>query len=308
MAKVTIPATHRPVPRRSRSARGGGTGRAAASASRTSSRPTANTASTSRKKITSTWACIRAVRRPRPRWSILVDGVEVVRKDIGGTEFLDLADRDGAGRPQEDPVEKVSSSGPGHGRPARRHADLHRARPVAEQRRDGRQRVRRGRRRHGPGRVSDMPIIQTGDRDRRSVPAAAALAERQPREDLRLPAEDGRRRARPAPKSIARNLGTRAFRRPVTDADVKLLMKFYDLGREEAGGFDAGVTELVTAVLSSPDFLYRAISAPRPRPMSRGCSPTSNWPRACRSSCGARVPTSELIDLAADRQAVRSRR
>ena len=29
---------------------------------------------------------------------------------------------------------------------------------------------------------------------------------------------------------------------------------------QEAGGFDSGVTELVTAVLSSPDFLYRAIS------------------------------------------------
>ena len=46
----------------------------------------------------------------------------------------------------------------------------------------------------------------------------------------------------------------------MTDADVKLLMKFYETGRAEAGGFDSGVTELVTAVLSSPDFLYRAIS------------------------------------------------
>ncbi len=42
----------------------------------------------------------------------------------------------------------------------------------------------------------------------------------------------------------------------------KLLMKFYETGRAEPGGFDSGVTELVTAILSSPDFLYRAISAP----------------------------------------------
>jgi hypothetical protein len=55
----------------------------------------------------------------------------------------------------------------------------------------------------------------------------------------------------------------------VTDADVKLLMKFYETGRAEAGGFDSGVTELVTAVLSSPDFLYRAIST----------SPTPNQSR-----------------------------
>ncbi len=60
---------------------------------------------------------------------------------------------------------------------------------------------------------------------------------------------------------IARHLATAAFRRPVTDADVQLLMKFYATGRTEAGGFDSGVTELVTAVLSSPDFLYRAIAS-----------------------------------------------
>ena len=65
---------------------------------------------------------------------------------------------------------------------------------------------------------------------------------------------------RPCAEKITRHLATQAFRRPVTDADVKLLMKFYETGRAEAGGFDSGVTELVTAVLSSPDFLYRAIS------------------------------------------------
>src|SRR5690606_11456794 len=37
------------------------------------------------------------------------------------------------------------------------------------------------------------------------------------------------------------------------------LMPFYDVGRAEEGGFDSGVLELVTAILSSPDFLYRAI-------------------------------------------------
>jgi hypothetical protein len=34
-------------------------------------------------------------------------------------------------------------------------------------------------------------------------------------------------------------------------------MKFYEEGRAEAGGFEAGVTEMVTAIMSSPDFLYR---------------------------------------------------
>jgi hypothetical protein len=64
---------------------------------------------------------------------------------------------------------------------------------------------------------------------------------------------------RPCAERIARTLATRAYRRPVNDADLQRLMKLYDLGRQDAGGFDSGVTELVTAVLSSPDFLYRAL-------------------------------------------------
>ena len=65
---------------------------------------------------------------------------------------------------------------------------------------------------------------------------------------------------KPCAERIAKNLATKAFRRPVNDDDIKRLMKFYEIGRKEAGGFDTGVTELVTAVLSSPDFLYRSIS------------------------------------------------
>jgi len=36
-------------------------------------------------------------------------------------------------------------------------------------------------------------------------------------------------------------------------------MGFYDAGRAEGGSFDAGVEQMVTAVLVSPDFLYRGI-------------------------------------------------
>ena len=37
-------------------------------------------------------------------------------------------------------------------------------------------------------------------------------------------------------------------------------MPFYEAGH--ANGFDAGVEQLVTAVLASPDFLYRGIAPP----------------------------------------------
>jgi hypothetical protein len=60
-------------------------------------------------------------------------------------------------------------------------------------------------------------------------------------------------------RTIAENLARRAFRRPVGASEIDRLMPFYDAGRKEAGGFDAGVRQLVTAVLASPDFLYRAV-------------------------------------------------
>jgi uncharacterized protein DUF1592/uncharacterized protein DUF1588/uncharacterized protein DUF1585/uncharacterized protein DUF1595 len=62
---------------------------------------------------------------------------------------------------------------------------------------------------------------------------------------------------------IARDLAGRAFRRPVTKGDIDGLMAFYDAGHEGSGGFNAGIEQLVTAVLVSPDFLYRGIARPQ---------------------------------------------
>jgi mono/diheme cytochrome c family protein len=59
-------------------------------------------------------------------------------------------------------------------------------------------------------------------------------------------------------KQIAENLARRAFRRPTTEADLAVLMAFYEAGRKEKD-FDRGVERLVAAVLASPEFLYRAI-------------------------------------------------
>src|SRR5262249_59960165 len=70
-------------------------------------------------------------------------------------------------------------------------------------------------------------------------------------------------------RKIPENLARRAFRRPVTTEDVNSLMPFYESGRRGAqapqgeassrGNFDFGIEQVVTAVLSSPEFLYRSI-------------------------------------------------
>ena len=62
-------------------------------------------------------------------------------------------------------------------------------------------------------------------------------------------------------RKIAENLARRAFRRPVTADDVNGLMPFYEFGRENSGGFDLGIEQVVAAVLASPEFLYRSIRA-----------------------------------------------
>jgi hypothetical protein len=64
-------------------------------------------------------------------------------------------------------------------------------------------------------------------------------------------------------KQIAQNLAHRAYRRPVTEADSSRLMSFYNEGRLDKGTFDQGITEVVAAVLASPDFLFRSIPTPK---------------------------------------------
>src|SRR5262245_31868065 len=64
-------------------------------------------------------------------------------------------------------------------------------------------------------------------------------------------------------RKITENLARRAFRRPVTSEDMNSLMPFYDAGRRTAsnggGSFDFGIEQVVTAILASPEFLYRSI-------------------------------------------------
>jgi hypothetical protein len=66
-------------------------------------------------------------------------------------------------------------------------------------------------------------------------------------------------------RTILTQLAHQAYRRAVTDADLKDLMGFYRKGREGAD-FDAGVRMGLTAILASPDFLYRAEVAAQPLP------------------------------------------
>src|SRR5205814_2294847 len=64
-------------------------------------------------------------------------------------------------------------------------------------------------------------------------------------------------------KQIVSTFARRAYRRPVTDRDLVAPLAFFKSGKEDGGGdFDSGIKAALTAVLSSPKFLYRAEAAP----------------------------------------------
>ena len=65
----------------------------------------------------------------------------------------------------------------------------------------------------------------------------------------------------PCARSIMSTLARRAYRRPVTDADLRPLMAIFEIGRA-ADGFETGVARALEALLSMPAFLMRAEADP----------------------------------------------
>ena len=59
-----------------------------------------------------------------------------------------------------------------------------------------------------------------------------------------------------ATKILAR-IARLAYRRPVTAADTKTLIEFFDTGRKDAGTFDGGIQFALERLLVDPDFLLR---------------------------------------------------
>ena len=106
-------------------------------------------------------------------------------------------------------------------------------------------------------------------------------------------------RERACAEQIGTDLARRAYRRPVNQADLDRLMPFYEEGRSGPGGFDEGIELMTTAVLASPDFLYRSIA---PRDAAGGDSyELSAFELASRLSffLWSQGPDDELLRLAA---------
>jgi len=107
----------------------------------------------------------------------------------------------------------------------------------------------------------------------------------------------------PCAKQIAETLARRAFRRPTTEADLAVLMAFYEAGRKEKD-FDRGVERLVAAVLASPEFLYRAVQGQQAATAKAGEVALTEYELATRLSyfLWNTGPDDELFKLAATKE------
>ena len=193
---------------------------------------------------------------------ILVDGREVFRTSVGGADDLRIIDRGGA--PGRAEVMKRFANIPAQVKAGTHDVAvtyIERARVESDEF------------------VGFLPgdAFSRGDREPRLVGGVQVVG---PFNPSGVSETESRRRifvCKPArsqevacARRIAATLARRAFRRPVTDADVDSLMPYFDNARRglgagavaEAAGFDAGIERIVAAVLVSPEFLFRAIKTP----------------------------------------------
>jgi hypothetical protein len=99
--------------------------------------------------------------------------------------------------------------------------------------------------------------------------------------------------------TILGSIGKRAYRRPLEQADLNMIMSFYEDGAEN-GGFERGIQTALRFILTSPEFLFR--SEPDPDSVAPGeVYALSDLALASRLSffLWSSIPDDELLEVAA---------
>jgi hypothetical protein len=102
-------------------------------------------------------------------------------------------------------------------------------------------------------------------------------------------------------RSIAGEIARRAFRRPLVDGELDRLMQAYTTSRT-GKSFDEGVRGLLTRILASPDFLYRAEEPPAGKGKPGDVFQLNDLQLASRLSffLWSSLPDDELLKVAAE--------
>ena len=103
----------------------------------------------------------------------------------------------------------------------------------------------------------------------------------------------------PCARRILQRLARRAYRRPVTAADIDPLLDLFAMGRADGQRFEDGIEMALSGVLVSPSFLFRAPRAPDDAEPGSAV-PLSDNDLASRLSffLWSSIPDEELLDLA----------
>jgi cytochrome c5 len=106
-------------------------------------------------------------------------------------------------------------------------------------------------------------------------------------------------------RRIISGVASRAFRRPVTDQDVRLILPFYNSARA-AGTFDKGIQSALERILVSPQFLFR-IEQESTDVQQGAAYRLGDIDVASRLSffLWSSIPDDELVRLASDRELTR---
>jgi hypothetical protein len=86
---------------------------------------------------------------------------------------------------------------------------------------------------------------------------ASGVSEMAPREQILVCRPESAAEEDACARDILKNLARKAFRRPVTDADITAPLAFYEDERANGGNFDEGVRSAVARLIVSPFFLFR---------------------------------------------------
>jgi hypothetical protein len=99
-------------------------------------------------------------------------------------------------------------------------------------------------------------------------------------------------------RTIVSAFARRAYRRPVTDDDLQMLLRFYQDGAA-AGGFDKGIEQALARVLVSPSFLFRIEQDPE-NAVPGAAYRINDLELASRLSffLWSSIPDDQLLDLA----------
>jgi mono/diheme cytochrome c family protein len=134
----------------------------------------------------------------------------------------------------------------------------------------------------------------------RYLAAAGTLVEQAPRERIFFTKKGWFESERAAAKKIIAYFAMRGFRRPLEPGELDRLMLIYDRTKEKKRDFEAGVKAALTAILVSPNFLFRVETAQE----CNGAYRLSDYELASRLSyfLWSSMPDAELFHLAGANQ------